>query len=297
MEATRETLISEYFREGFRYNEIIEILQQHHAIVLSLRHLKRILKNLNLKRRSYTEAREAVEFIRGELRSSGQLHGYRIMYERCRQRGINVRMDDVRFILKQLDPEGVSLRTAKRFRRRTYFANGPNFIWHMDGYDKLKPYGLCISGCICGFSRKIIWLKAYNTNNNPRIIGGYYLEAVSDLGGCPRFVRGDFGTENGHVSAFQSFLRHDRETENQQSFMYGASTTNQRIESWWGYLRREHLHYWIESFKSLQDNGQFSGNSLDKNLVLFCFLPLLQVSFILILYQITKKCPLGQHSG
>ena len=106
MEATRETLISEYFREGFRYNEIIEILQQHHAIVLSLRHLKRILKNLNLKRRSYTEAREAVEFIRGELRSSGQLHGYRIMYERCRRRGINVRMDDVRFILKQLDPEG-----------------------------------------------------------------------------------------------------------------------------------------------------------------------------------------------
>ena len=27
---------------------------------------------------------------------------------------------------------------------------GPNFIWHMDGYDKLKPYGITIHGCIDG---------------------------------------------------------------------------------------------------------------------------------------------------
>ena len=27
---------------------------------------------------------------------------------------------------------------------------GPNFLWHCDGYDKLKPYGLCIHGCIDG---------------------------------------------------------------------------------------------------------------------------------------------------
>ena len=33
---------------------------------------------------------------------------------------------------------------------------------------KLKPYGIAIHGCIDGFSRKILWLVAGHTNNNPR---------------------------------------------------------------------------------------------------------------------------------
>ena len=27
---------------------------------------------------------------------------------------------------------------------------GPNFIWHVDGYDKLSHFNLCIHGCIDG---------------------------------------------------------------------------------------------------------------------------------------------------
>ena len=27
---------------------------------------------------------------------------------------------------------------------------GPNFTWHVDGYDKLTPYGITIHGCIDG---------------------------------------------------------------------------------------------------------------------------------------------------
>ena len=29
----------------------------------------------------------------------------------------------------------------------------------MDGFDKLKPYGFPIHGCIDGFSRKLLWLE------------------------------------------------------------------------------------------------------------------------------------------
>lgn len=32
----------------------------------------------------------------------------------------------------------------------TYINQGPNFVWHVDGYDKLSPYGLDIHGCIDG---------------------------------------------------------------------------------------------------------------------------------------------------
>ena len=32
----------------------------------------------------------------------------------------------------------------------TNFMQGPDFVWHMDGYDKLKPFGFCIHECIDG---------------------------------------------------------------------------------------------------------------------------------------------------
>ena len=123
--------------------------------------------------------------------------GYRWMYAKCREHGLRVRKEDVRLLLKELDPRGVSRRLARRLRRRNYFSKGPNFIWHIDSYDKLKPYGICINGSIDGFSRKMIWLNAYTTSSDPKLIGGYYIEAVQRLGGCPRVVRGDLGTENG----------------------------------------------------------------------------------------------------
>lgn len=76
------------------------------------------------------------------------------------------------------------LKYIQKFRRRAYYAKYPNFIWHMDGYDKLKPYDLCINGCISGLFRKIIQLNVYHTNNNPKIIGGYFMKAVKELRGC-----------------------------------------------------------------------------------------------------------------
>ncbi len=31
------------------------------------------------------------------------------------------------------------------------FFGGPNQVWHIDGYDKLTPFGLSIHGCIDGY--------------------------------------------------------------------------------------------------------------------------------------------------
>ena len=53
----------------------------------------------------------------------------------------------------------LSFYFSRRLERRSYAVPGPNFIWHIDGYDKHKPFGLCIRGCTEGFSRKIIWLN------------------------------------------------------------------------------------------------------------------------------------------
>jgi len=100
---------------------------------------------------------------------------------------------------------GVQHWTARRFTRRSYFSSGPNYLWHIAEYDKLKPYGLCIHGCICGFSRKILWLNVYKTNNNPCVVAGYFLDTVEKSGGTAYMVRGDFRTEN--VREMQRYFR------------------------------------------------------------------------------------------
>ena len=75
------------------------------------------------------------------------------MHLRCTFAGYKVSMENVRLILKVLDPEGVEIRRRRRLVRRRYYAKGPNYSWHVDSYDKLKPYWIAINGCIDGFSR------------------------------------------------------------------------------------------------------------------------------------------------
>ena len=64
--------------------------------------------------------------------------------------------ETVRQALKILDPAGVEARSRHCLRRRIYTCKKPNYIWHIDGYDKLKPYGFCIHGAIDGYTRRIL---------------------------------------------------------------------------------------------------------------------------------------------
>lgn len=83
--------------------------------------------------------------------------GYRGMWNKLRTRyNLTVARDTVMRILKELDPEALALRKARKLQRRTYVSPGPNPAWHVNGYDKLKPYGLPIHGCNDGFSRRIM---------------------------------------------------------------------------------------------------------------------------------------------
>ena len=81
----------------------------------------------------------------------------------------------MRHALRIIDPEGVSGRLRSRLRRRQYRGKGPNFLWHIGGYDKLKPFGFCIHGCIDGFSRRIMKLEAGSTNSNSRVVANYFV--------------------------------------------------------------------------------------------------------------------------
>ena len=67
----------------------------------------------------------------------------------------------------------------------------------------IKPFGLCIHGCIDGLSRELIWLNVYSTYNDPRSVADYFYNAIQEAAGCPFIMRGDRGTENVIVKEMQ----------------------------------------------------------------------------------------------
>eukprot|EP00079_Xenopus_tropicalis_P021786 XP_012813290.1 PREDICTED: uncharacterized protein LOC105946561 [Xenopus tropicalis] len=124
----------------------------------------------------------------------------------------------------------------------------------------------------------VIWMEAFTTNSNPKVIANYFIDAVTLRDGCPERICADHGTENGHIEQMQKFLRRPQ-TDNyagERSFMHGRSTANQRMEGWWSILRKQNAQFWINLFQTIQNDGHFSGNFLDKSLIQFCFLNLIQ---------------------
>ena len=88
-----------------------------------------------------------------------------------------------------------------------YYAWGPNFIWHVDGFwDKLKPFRHGIYGAIGGYSHRMKWLEVGATKNGPNSIANYYLKIIKDVKCDRRIIRADCCTENMYLSFLQPFL-------------------------------------------------------------------------------------------
>ena len=158
-------------------------------------------------------------------------------------------------------------------------AKSPNYLWHMDGYDKLKPLGFCINGAMDSYSRRVLWLEVASTNNDPEIIGSYFMDYVSVIGVTACIILADRGTENVHVECIQRFFRRLSQDDfaGDRSFMYGRSTSNQRIEAWWSLLRKACTDWWIRFFTDLRDQGLYNDdNVIHRECLKFCFMDILQ---------------------
>lgn len=130
-----------------------------------------------------------------------------------------------------------------------------------------------------GYSRRILWLLVRRSNNDPLVIGQHFYESVKEIGGCPRLVRSDPGSENGTMAAIQCYLRADGEDDlaGEKAHRYGPSTSNQRIECFWSFLRRSRMSWWINFFKDLTDNGALNmANTMHKESLWFCFNHIIQ---------------------
>ena len=148
--------------------------------------LLRRLKTYGLKRRGVVDEetfndkflkvqRHLTELISGPCSSLG----YRSLWHILELEGLRVPRVIVQDLLKEIDPEGTELDRKHCLKRRMYQNPGPNYAWHIDGYDKLKSWGFPIHGAIDGFSRKILWLEVTHSNNSPNKIASYYAATVS----------------------------------------------------------------------------------------------------------------------
>ena len=75
-------------------------------------------------------------------------------------------------------------------------SKGPNYMWPIESCDKLKSFGFAIHGCLEGYSRKTIWLKALPSNNDPKIIADIYIKTISKSMIVPQILRVDRRSKN-----------------------------------------------------------------------------------------------------
>lgn len=72
-------------------------------------------------------------------------------------------------------------------------------------------------------------MNAYCTSSDHKVIRGYFLQTVGELGGCAHILRSDMVTDNSSIRDMQRYLhRNDDDHDGDKSFIYGIITSNQR---------------------------------------------------------------------
>jgi hypothetical protein len=200
------------------------------------------------------------------LDGPGRTFGREWFMAYLRDHGYKARRLDVSNAQKILDPEDVAQRQPgfRKPRLENYVTSGPNFLWCLDGHDKLAQYGIQIYAAVDAYSRKIIWFYCGNSNRTAISVIRQYLNTVKAIGLCPRFIRTDHGTETFllcdiHFSLFiEAELRKGLSDEYYQSlrisdcYIYGPSTRNVRAEGLWRLQGFTTTVTWLEYFRSLQ---------------------------------------------
>ena len=242
-----------FFALGLEDDEMLRLLK-HEGTPVSRMTLVRLRFSMNMKRRIRDEidreahaevAREAVQ----EHLLEGIIDGYgkRMLQLHFRQRGMFFARDLLFKEYAALNPEAVKRRLNDHQRRRgEYIVPGPNWCWSIDGHEKIKAYGIEIYACIDAYSRYVIWAYVGITAGTALSVLHQYLYTVGENSFGPQFIRSDCGVETGQIS-YAHFMLSKANTPTLDwgdCYMFGTSTSNQRIESWWQQLSKGLLFRW-----------------------------------------------------
>ena len=233
--------MAKYVKQGFQRREMLDFLKRDFAeYAWSLRTVDGRLRHFDIQYNDKNVSVEEVkDVVKKELDGPGKLLGYRAMHRKVRQvHDLNVPRDLVHAAMYDLDPKGLEARgpvgKKKTIPKGSFTTKGPNWVHSLDGHDKLMGYQnstfpLAVYGCIDTASRKLLWLRIWVTNSDPKVIGRWYLEYLYEARIMPSMIRLDRGTETGTMATIHAFLRrnHDDMDDPCESIIYGPSTSNQ----------------------------------------------------------------------
>lgn len=238
-----KTAMENYVSSNIQRKEMLDFLKRDfNEYPWSMRTLDRRLRHFKIYYTDYTVSLDRVrDVVKEEMEGPGVLLGYRAMQQKIRQKySMNVPRDVVHNVMYDVNPDTLEQRRLqnKKKPKGHFVSTGPNWVWSLDGHDKLMGYQnwtfpLAVYGCIDTASRKILWLKVWDTNSQPELIGKWFIEYLIESKHIPNFVRIDKGTETGIMATIQAYLRNKVSGEDDQmddptdSVIYGPSTTNQ----------------------------------------------------------------------
>ena len=246
--------------------------------IQELRHDMGIRRRRTLMQREEAEA-EIMRVMREHL-DMGKIDGYGIkhVWTYFRRHNYDFTMGSVGRTMAELAPEQVEVRKRKgRNARKTYTTLGPNDLWCLDAHCKLEDFGIQIYAAIDAFSRYILWIYVGISSRTQISVVRQYLDHVAQSGILPNRCRSDRGTETIIVAHAQRSLRKRCEGGQDEPFykhwVFGKSTKNQRIESWWQQIQGSRLYRWVEYFKELRENGLFdSSHAADRIAILAIYM-------------------------
>ena len=112
-----------------------------------------------------------------------------------------------------------------------------------------------------------------------RLYASTFWTALSKLAAQLRLLEVIEGLKTRMLQRYSIFFRGAGQDEfaGDRSFCYGKSISNQRIEAWWSFLRRECADWWINYFKDVRERGIYNdGNNIHVECLKFCFSDLIQ---------------------
>ena len=193
--------------------------------------------------------------------------GERLIIGHLRSIGISVPRSRIRASIHRVDPVNTAIRRRVTVRRRVYYADGPNSVWHIDGHHKLIRWRFVTHGGIDGYSRTIVYLRCSGNNQAVTVLRSF-TDAVADYG-IPEKVRTDLGGENVEV---WRYMIHAHNSD--RSVVVGSSTHNERIERLWRDVFRCVGTVFYSTFKQLEEEEKLDPlNEIDLYCLHRVFLP------------------------
>jgi len=105
----------------------------------------------------------------------------------------------------------------------------------------------------------------------------YFLRAIRKHEFLKR-VRSNKGGETDLVAECQVSFRQDQKLDLlfYKAYIYGPSTANQRIESWWNLFTTSQTKQWRKLFERFEQEGFFNSFDYDQIAIQFIYMPIIQ---------------------